>query len=91
MKRAARGLFFALAASAALLAAADDPYQYIIAGYPVENPCRSAASGGMPMATGRFTRRSAESPLEARYRTVLESDGIRLVSTEFRGCIFVVW
>ena len=73
------------------LAMADNGYQYIISGYPVDNPCRSLASAGIQLATGRYTCRSAESPLEARYRTVRESGGIKLISTEFRGCFFVVW
>ena len=75
---------------ASFSAMADGDYQYIISGYPVANPCRSLASEGTSLATGRYTRRSVASPLEARYRTFLESNGSKLLSTKFIGCRFIL-
>ena len=74
----------AAAAAFACMAKAEGAYQYIVAGVPVENPCRSLASSGVPLATGRYAR-SAESPLEARYRTLFATIGSRLLSTKFFG------
>ena len=71
-------------------ALADNDYQYIISGVPVANPSQSLASDGIPLATGRYTRRSAESPLEARYRTFFASAGGKLLSTKFIASRIVV-
>ena len=76
--------------AAAYWAKADNDYQYIVSGYPVANPCSSLASDGLPLATGRYTYRSAESPLEARFRTFLESAGSKLLSTKFIGLQIVI-
>ncbi len=87
-----RGLAMAIAAvfvgTAAYLAKAD--YQYIVSGYPVDNPCSSLASDGMPLATGRYTYRSAESPLEARFRTFVASAGSKLLSTKVIGLHIII-
>lgn len=87
-----RGWTMAFAAvfvvAVAYLAKAD--YQYIVSGYPVNNPCSSLASDGLPLATGCYTYRSAESPLEARFRTFLESAGSKLLSTKFIGLQIVI-
>ena len=79
-----------LLAIVAFLSPADEGYQYIVSGYPVANPSRSLASGGMPLATGRYTCRSEASPLEARYRTFLESNAGKLLSTPFLGLHLIV-
>ena len=71
-------------------AMADNSYQYIISGYPVDNPCSSLASDGIPLATGCYAYRSAESPLEARFRTFLVSAGVKLLSTKFIAIRIVI-
>ena len=72
------------------LSMADGDYQYIVSGYPVANPNQSLASEGIPLATGRYACRSVASPLEARFRTFLESNGSKLLSTKFIGIRCVI-
>ena len=76
--------------AAVYLAKADNDYQYIISGYPVANPCSSLASEGLPLATGRYTYRSSESPLEARFRTFVASAGSKLLSTKVIGLHIII-
>lgn len=57
------------------LAASADAYQYIISGYPAANESYAAASSGIP--------------LDTRYRTWDESDGIPFRSDKFRATVIV--
>ena len=84
-KNKAAAAFAAAMLVVPLVAANGDDYQYIVSGYPVANPSQSLASESIPLATGRYARRSVEAPLEARYRTWDESDGIALRSNKARG------
>ena len=67
-----------------------DTYQFIVSGYPVANVSYSAASSGTSLETATRTDRSAASPLEARYRTWDESDGVALRSDKYRGLLIIV-
>ena len=58
-------------------------YQFILSGYPAANKSYSAASSGVALVAGTQSGASAASPLEARYRTWDESDGIALSSDKF--------
>ena len=53
-----------------------DTYQFIVSGYPAANESYAAASVGIAFATATRSGGSAASPLDARYRTWDESDGI---------------
>ena len=53
-----------------------DTYQFIVSGYPAANESYAAASSG--------------TPIEARYRTWDESDGIALRSDKYRATIIIV-
>ena len=85
--------------SAALLAAlllvgtqfaAGETYQYIISGSPADNESYSAVSSAISIevATTRHDE-SAASPMEARYRTWDESDGIPLRSDKFKAMMII--
>lgn len=80
---------FAALLVAASIAAADD-YQFIVSGYPAANESRSAASSGTPLVTATRRQPTAAAPLEARYRTRDESNGIALRSDKYRGMILIV-
>ena len=67
-----------------------DTYQFIVSGYPAANESYAAASSGTALATATRSGGSAASPIEARYRTWDESDGIALRSDKHWGfSIFV--
>ena len=53
-----------------------DTYQFIVSGYPAANVSYAAASSG--------------TPIEARYRTWDESDGIALRSDKYRATIIII-
>ena len=53
-----------------------DTYQFIVSGYPAANKSYAAASSG--------------TPIEARYRTWDESDGIALRSDKYRATIIII-
>ena len=78
---------------AALLAATSvavaDTYQFIISGYPAANESYAAASGGIAFATAMRSGGSAASPLDARYRTWDESDGIPFRSDKFQATMII--
>ena len=67
-----------------------DTYQFIVSGYPAVNVSYSAASSGTSLETATRTDRSAASPLEARYRTWDESDGVALRSDKYRGMMLII-
>ena len=83
----------AVAATAAIPMAADAAYQFIISGDPVAaasaGSC-AAASAATSLATGTYSASTAAAPLEARYRTWGESDGIGLRSDKCRGLMLFV-
>ena len=89
-KRIRRGTVFALLAAAALSPLHADTYQFIVSGYPAVNVSYSAASSGTSLETATRTDRSAASPLEARYRTWDESDGVALRSDKYRGMMLII-
>ena len=68
-------------------------YQYIISGDPVAaatvDSC-AAASSATSLVTSTHSARTAAAPLEARYRTWDESDGIALRSDKYRGLLIIV-
>lgn len=80
-----------LVAMASLSLRADEPYQYIVT--PGYDPAAaslvdssSASSSAVGFTTGVLSAPAAEAvSLEARFRTWLESLGIALKSTRFRG------
>ena len=64
-----------------------DIYQYIVSGYPAANENYAAASSGTALVTATRSGGSAASPIEARYRTWDESDGIALRSDKNRATL----
>ena len=70
---------------AALPALHADTYQFIISGYPAANERYSGSSPATSLATATQRGVSSAFPLEARYRTWDESDGIPLRTDKFRG------
>ena len=62
-----------------------DTYQFIISGYPAANERYAGSSPATSLATSTQSGAGAASPLEARYRTWDESDGVSLRSDKFRG------
>ena len=70
--------------------AAGETYQYIISGSPADNESYSAVSSAISIevATTRHDE-SAASPMEARYRTWDESDGIPLRSDKFQAMMII--
>ena len=86
--KTAAALTTAIALSAAQPAAADG-YQYIVSGYPAANESYPAASAGTSLVTATRSGVSAESSLEARYRTWDESNGIALRSDMYRAMMII--
>ena len=84
-KKAATAALAAAMAAAPLTAARGTDYQYIVSGYPAVNESYSATSAGTPLVTATRSGVSAESSLEARYRTWDESNGIALRSDKYRA------
>lgn len=78
-------LIGAVAMMLASLASSADDYQYIISGYPAANESYSAASAGTAFVTATRAVPSAGQPIEARYRTWDESDGIPFRSDKVWG------
>jgi len=79
--------------AAALLPLHADTYQFIISGDPVAAATadsHSVASAATSLETATRTDRSAASPLEARYRTWDESDGIALRSDKYHGLLIII-
>ena len=84
--RILRGTILALLAAAATIAAhADEPYQFIVSGYPAANESYAAPSAATSLETATRSGKSAASSLEARCRTWLESLGRALRSDRIRG------
>lgn len=74
---------------AATSAAVADTYQFIVSGYPAANESYAAASGGIAFVTATRSGGSAASPIEARYRTWDESDGIPFRSDKFQATMII--
>ena len=68
--------------------AAED-YSYYVSGYPAENPSQSKASVGIALETAMCAKGSAATSLEARFRSILESIGIRLNTFEAKGMMLI--
>ena len=81
-------LTFCLAAGASF-----GDYQYIISGDPMaaatEDSC-AVSSVATSLVTATESTRSAASPIEARYRTWDESDGIALRSDKYRATMIIL-
>ena len=75
---------------AATSAAVADTYQFIVSGYPATNESYPAASAGTALATATRSGVSAASPIEARYRTWNESDGIALRSDKYHATFVII-
>ena len=75
------------------LAVLADTYQYIISGDPMaaatEDSC-AVSSVATSLVTATESTRSAASPIEARYRTWDESDGIALRSDKYRATMIIL-
>lgn len=76
-------------ATVALVATADE-YQFLVSGYPAANNRHSAASSGTALETATCAAPTSATPLEARFRTVDESDGIALRSDKPLATILYV-
>ncbi len=76
--------------AAALLPLHADTYQFIVSGYPAANESYAATSAATSLETATRSGGSAASPLEARYRTWDESDGVALRSDKYRGLLIIV-
>ena len=89
--RTLRGTILALLA-AVLAPLHADTYQFIISGDPVaaatEDSC-AAVSSGTVLVTATRSGESAASPIEARFRTWDESDGIALRSDKYRATMII--
>ena len=79
--------------AAALMPSRADTYQFIISGDPIAaatvDSC-AVASSATALVTGTYSASTAAAPLEARYRTWDESDGIALRSDKRRGFMLFV-
>lgn len=72
----AAGIFAAAALAPPVVA---DEYQFLVSGYPAANASNSATSSGIALETGTLAATVAnDAPLELRYLTSDESDGIAL-------------
>ncbi|MBQ6010731.1 MAG: hypothetical protein IJL17_19540 [Kiritimatiellae bacterium] len=88
-KRIRRGTIFALLAMAALSPLHADTYQFIVSGYPAANESYATPSAATSLETATRSGKSAASPIEARYRTWDESDGIALRSDKYRATMII--
>ena len=79
----------ALAAAGAPPATLADDYQFIVSGYPAVNVSYSSASAGTDIATATRSVPTSAAPLEARYRTTGESDGVDLRSDKVRATAII--
>ena len=84
-----RQIGMAILTFAVAFAAVGDTYQFIISGYPAANASYASSSSGTALVTSTGTAPTAAAPLEARYRTWDESDGIALRSDRFVGTVFI--
>ena len=90
--RTLRGTIFALLAAAATIAArADEPYQFIVSGYPAANESYAASSAATSLETGTLSTPAASQGLEARYRTWLASEGTGLLSTLLKKGLMLIF
>ena len=88
MKRPILGTTTALVAALAPLHA-DDTYRFIVSGYPAANESHAMPSAATALETATRIGGSAASPLEARYRTWDESDGIALRSDKYAATMII--
>ena len=89
--RTLHGTILALLAVAATISAqADEPYQFIVSGYPAANESYAAPSAATSLETGTLSTPAAAQGLEARYRTWLVSEGTGLLSTPFKGFMLIL-
>ncbi len=75
---------WALVASGAFAA-----YQYEISGYP-PSTATSSASVTCQVRTGRVSRQIVAESVDSRFRTMLESVPIKLLTTPIRGFIVTI-
>ena len=67
-------------------AVAADSYQFFVSGYPAENNRSSKESAAVALASGTLSMASSALSLDARFRTMCESQGVALRSDKF--CFF---
>ena len=79
-----------LLAGASLGATAEEPYQFIISGYPAANPSRSFVTASTTLESGRLRFTLEESPLEARQCVRFVTSGVALNSSEFMGTSILI-
>ena len=72
-----------------VLSSVGDVYQFIISGYPATNESYPAASSGTALVTATHTVPTVAAPLEARYRTWDESEGIALRSDKYHTTMII--
>ena len=86
-------LMIGAAAMFAPLMSSADGYQFIISGDPVSVAAANSsasASSGTSLVTSSLTTPTAAASLEARYRTIDETDGIALRTDEFKAMMIVI-
>ena len=66
-----------------------ETYQFILSGYPAENPSRSDVSGGISLAVGVLDDVSGGDALEARARTSDVSAGRALRSDKYKAMFII--
>ena len=65
---------------------AEDSYQFFVSGYPAENKCSNKESSAVALISGTLSMASSALSLDARFRTMCESEGVALRSDKF--CFF---
>ena len=87
-----KGLAAALgfAAFAVAMPAVADDYQFIISGYPATNESYAGESIGIALETATRTALTKAQDLEARYRTMDESEGIGMRTDKRKGFSIII-
>lgn len=71
-------------------ATANADYRFFVSGWPTADESYSAASAGTSLVSGTLSAQADAVPLEARYRTWDESDGIALRSDRYRATLLII-
>ena len=77
-------------AAASLGATAEEPYQFIISGYPAANEKSVLRSAAIALDAGTYRVSGSPDEMDSRYRTRLVSVGTSLRSTRFCGMMIRV-
>ena len=86
-----KNILFAFGACvlAVVLPLCADVDPFIVSGYPAANVSYPSVSAATALETGTLSTPAAAVPLEARYRTWDESDGIALRSDKFHMTMII--